>query len=417
MFSGRKMENIMAIDPKLIDELLAKHGHRPEDIGGANGLLKQLTKALLERVMQAELTDHLGYEKHDPAGYNSGNSRNGKTRKKLKGDFGEIELETPRDRNCTFEPKIVPKGQTRFTGFDEKILSMYARGMTTREIQAHLEEMYGIDVSPTLISTVTESVEELARGWQNRPLDAIYPIVYLDALYVKMRDNGHVQNRAVYLAIGVTLEGNKEVLGLWTSANEGAKFWLQVLTEMRNRGVQDIFIACVDGLKGFPEAIEAVFQKTQVQLCIVHLVRHSLNYVPWKQRRVVAGDLRLIYNAVSAEAAELELDAFAAKWDKAYPTISQVWRRNWARVIPFFAFPAEIRKVIYTTNAVESLNMSLRKIIKTRGSFPNEEAAVRLLYLALKNHSKKWSFIQGWREALNRFQLMWPERMPALERN
>ena len=407
----------MTIDPKLIDELLAKHGHRPEDIGGANGLLKQLTKALLERVMQAELTDHLGYEKHDPVGYKTGNSRNGKTRKKLKGDFGEVELETPRDRNGTFEPKIVTKGQTRFTGFDEKILSMYSRGMSTRDIQSHLEEMYGVEVSPSLVSTVTEAVQDEVRTWQNRPLEGVYPIVYLDALYVRMRDNGHVQNRAVYIAIGVTLEGLKEVLGLWTSDNEGAKFWLQVLTELQNRGVQDIFIACVDGLKGFPQAIEAVFRKTQVQLCIVHLVRQSLNFVPWKQRRLVAADLRMIYTAVSSDAAERALDAFAAKWDVAYPTISQVWRRNWARIIPFFAFPNEIRKVIYTTNAVESLNMSLRKIIKTRASFPNEEAAIRLLYLALRNHSKKWSFIQGWREALNRFQLMWPERMPALERN
>lgn len=417
MISGRKMESIMAIDVKLIDELLAEHGHRPEDIAGANGLLKKLTKALLERVMQAELTDHLGYEKHDPAGYNTGNSRNGKTSKKLKGEFGEMELETPRDRKGTFEPKIVAKGQTRFTGFDDKILSMYARGMTTREIQAHLQEIYGIEVSPTLVSTVTEAVQDEVRTWQNRTLDATYPIVYLDALYVRMRDNGHVQNRAVYVAIGVNLEGVKEVLGLWTSANEGAKFWLQVLTEIQNRGVQDIFIACVDGLKGFPEAIETVFRKTQVQLCIVHLVRQSLGYVSWKQRKLVAGDLRSIYTAVSADAAEMALDAFAAKWDGPYPTISQVWRRNWARVIPFFAFPPEIRKVIYTTNAVESLNMSLRKIIKTRGSFPNEEAALRLLYLALRNHSKKWSSIQGWREALNRFQLMWPDRMPALERN
>jgi putative transposase len=410
------MESIMGFDPKLIDELLAKHGHRPEDIGGANGLLKQLTKALLERVMQAELTDHLGYEKHDPAGYNSGNSRNGKTTKKLKGEFGELEVETPRDRKGTFEPKIVAKGQTRFTGFDDKILSMYARGMTTREIQAHLEEIYGIEVSPTLVSTVTEAVQDEVRAWQNRSLEPTYAIVYLDALYVRMRDNGHVQNRAVYVAIGINLDGAKEVLGLWTSANEGAKFWLQVLTEIHNRGVQDIFIACVDGLKGFPEAIETVFRKTQVQLCTVHLVRQCLNYVSWKQRRVLASDLRSIYTAASADAAEMALDAFSAKWDGTHPTISQVWRRNWTRVIPFFAFPAEIRKVIYTTNAVESLNMSLRKIIKTRGSFPNEEAAIRLLYLALRNHSKKWSFIQGWREALNRFQLLWPDRMPALER-
>jgi putative transposase len=406
----------MEIEEKWIDELLARHGHRPQDIAGENGLLKQLTKAVLERAMQAEMTNHLGYEKHDPAGHGSGNSRNGRSRKKLKGEFGEIELETPRDRNGTFEPKIVEKHQTRWTGFDDKILSMYARGMTTREIQAHLQEIYGVEVSPALVSNVTEAVEEEVRAWQNRPLEAVYPILYLDALYVKMRDNGVVQNRAVYVAIGVNLEGNKDVLGLWTSANEGAKFWLQVLTEMRNRGVEDVFIACVDGLKGFPEAIETVFPKVQVQLCIVHLVRQSLNYVPWKQRREVAADLRPVYAAPTAEEAARRLDEFAAKWDAAYPTISQVWRRNWERITPFFAFPGDIRKVIYTTNAVESLNMSLRKIIKTRGSFPNPESALRLLYLALRNHSKKWSFVQGWREALNRFQILWPERMPALER-
>ena len=407
----------MEIEGKWIDELLAKHGHRAEDIAGENGLLKQLTKAVLERAMQAELTDHLGYEKHDPAGYNSGNSRNGRGRKRLKGDFGEIELETPRDRNGTFEPKIVEKNQTRWTGFDDKILSMYARGMTTREIQGHLQEIYGVEVSPALVSNVTEAVEEEVRAWQNRPLEAIYPILYLDALYVRMRDNGHVQNRAVYVAIGVNLEGHKEVLGLWTSANEGAKFWLQVLTEMRNRGVLDIFIACVDGLKGFPEAIEAVFPQAQVQLCIVHLVRQSLNYVSWKQRREVAAALRPVYAAPTAEEASRRLDEFAANWDATHPTISQVWRRNWERITPFFAFPGDIRKVIYTTNAVESLNMSLRKIIKTRGSFPNQESALRLLYLALRNHSKKWSFVQGWREALNRFQILWPDRMPALERS
>jgi putative transposase len=406
----------MAIDVRVIDELLAEHGHRPEDIGGENGLLKQLTKAILERALDAEMTNHLGYEKHSPAGYKSGNSRNGKSKKTLKGDFGEVELETPRDRNASFEPKIVAKNQTRWTGFDDKILSMYARGMSTREITAHLEEIYGVEVSPTLISQVTDAVQDEVRTWQNRPLEPLYPILYLDALYVKMRDNGHVENRAVYVAIGVNLEGHKEVLGLWTSANEGAKFWLQVLTEIRNRGVEDVFIACVDGLKGFPEAIETVYRKAQVQLCIVHLVRHCLNYVSWKQRKQVASALRPIYAAPTREAAEVALDQFAAQWDKTHPTISQVWRRNWERVTPFFAFPAEVRKVIYTTNAVESLNMSLRKIIKTRGSFPSEEAALKLLYLALRNHSKKWTFVQGWREALNRFQVLWPERMPALER-
>ena len=406
----------MPIDAKVIDQLLSEY-KKPEDIIGENGLLKQLTKAVLERALQAEMTDHLGYQKHDPVGYKNGNSRNGKSQKKLKGEFGELELETPRDRNATFEPKIVAKSQTRFAGFDDKILSLYARGMTTREIQAHLEEIYGIEVSPMLVSNVTEAVQEEVRQWQNRPLEPIYPIVYLDALYVRMRDNGHVQNRAVHVAIGVNLDGCKDVLGLWTSGHEGAKFWLQVLTELRNRGVQDIFIACVDGLKGFPAAIETVYPNTSVQLCIVHLVRQSLNYVSWKQRRAVAADLRSVYRAPTAEEASRQLDEFAAKWDATHPTISLVWRRNWEQITPFFAFPHEIRKVIYTTNAVESLHRSLRKIIKTRGSFPNEESALRLLYLALRNHSKKWSFVQAWREALNRFQILWPERMPALQRS
>jgi putative transposase len=406
----------MAIDTKLIDQLLAEHGHRREDIVGETGLLKQLTKALLERVMQAEMTDHLGYEKHDPVGYKTGNSRNGKTKKKLIGEFGQVELETPRDREGSFEPKMVAKHQTHFDGFDDKIISMYSRGMSTREIQGHLEEMYKVEVSPALVSQVTEAVQDEVRQWQSRPLASVYPILFLDALKVRMRDNGHVQNRAVYVAIGISLEGKKEVLGLWSSENEGAKFWLQVLTEIQNRGVKDVFISCVDGLKGFPDAIEKVFSKSLVQLCIVHLVRNSLDFVSWKQRKQVAADLRTIYTASTEQAAELALDEFAAKWDKTHRVISQIWRSNWSRIIPFFQFPPEIRKIIYTTNAIESLNMSLRKIIKTRGSFPNEESAFRLLYLALRNHSKKWTTVQGWREALNRFQLLWPDRMPPLER-
>lgn len=405
----------MAFDPDLIDKLLAEY-KKPEDIIGENGLLKQLTKALLERAMTAELKDHLGYEKHDPAGHNSGNSRNGKSSKRLKGNFGEFELETPRDRNGTFEPKIVGKGQTRFTGFDDKILSMYARGMSVRDIQAHLKEIYAVDVSPALISNVTDAVVEEVRAWQTRPLDPIYPVVYLDALVIKIRDNGQVQNRAIYVAIAITMDGHKEVLGLWTSANEGAKFWLQVLTDIQNRGVRDLFIACVDGLKGFPQAIETVYPKAQVQLCIVHLVRASLNYVSWKQRREMAGDLRSIYTSVSVQEATGNLETFAGKWDRTHPAVSQIWKRNWDQIIPFFAFPTEIRKIIYTTNAVESLNMTLRKVIKTRGSFPSEEAALKLLYMGLVNVAKKWNIIQNWREALNRFQILWPDRMPALER-
>jgi putative transposase len=401
----------MTINEEVLDKLLENY-QKPEDILGENGLIKQLTKGLLEKMLGAELTSHLGYEKHDPAGYGSGNSRNGKSKKKVKADFGEIELEVPRDRQSTFEPKIVPKGQTRFPGFDEKILSLYARGMTTRDIQAHLEELYQVEVSPALISNVTDAVLDEVQAWQSRPLEQLYPIVYLDALHVKMRDNGHVQNRAVYTAIAITLEGKKEVLGLWTSANEGAKFWLQVLTELQTRGVKDILIACVDGLKGFPEAIETVFPQTQVQLCIVHLVRASLNYVNWKDRKKVAAALREVYRATTAMEAEHRLETFAAQWDMKYPTIATLWRRHWERVIPFFAFPAEIRRVIYTTNAIESLHMTLRKVIKTRGSFPNEEAARKLLYLALRNVSKKWQTIQNWKDALNRFAILWPGRIP-----
>ncbi|HEY4354168.1 MAG TPA: IS256 family transposase, partial [Acidobacteriaceae bacterium] len=396
----------MVFDPKLIDELL-KDGHSVEAIAGGNGLLKQLTKAILERDLSAELTTHLGYEKHEASGRNSGNSRNGTSRKQLKGEFGTVEIEVPRDRASSFEPQLLPKGQTRWHGFDHKILSLYARGMTTREIQGHLEDIYQVEVSPTLISNVTEAVLEEVRAWQSRPLDEVYAIVYLDALVVKMRVDGRVENRAVYVAIGVNLEGCKEVLGLWTSANEGAKFWLQVLTELHNRGVQDIFIACVDGLKGFPQAIETVFPKTTVQLCIVHMVRASLNFVNWKERWVVAGDLKAVYRAATEDQAVRHLDEFAKKWDRKYPMIAALWRRNWVGIAPFFQFPEEVRKIIYTTNAIESLNMSLRKAIKTKGSFPSEDAALKVMYLALRNLSAKWKHIQGWRLALNRFVVLW----------
>ena len=410
----------MAIDLRLIDKLLADY-KKPEDIIGENGLLKQLTKALLELAMQAEMTEHLGYEKHDSVGNNSGNSRNGATTKTLKGDFGEMPLETPRDRNGSYEPKIISKGQTRFTGFDDKIISMYARGMSAREIQGHLEEIYKVEVSPTLISNVTEAVMEEVKNWQSRPLDAVYPILYLDALVVKIRETGQVRNKAIYVAIGVNMQGNKEVLGLWAGAggnnnSEGAKFWLQVITELKNRGVSDVFIACIDGLKGFPEAIETVFPQAQVQLCIVHQVRGSLNYVSWKQRKEVAADLKPVYQASTVEEAEQRLDEFGAKWDGTYPTISQMWRRNWEHLTPFFAYPADIRKVIYTTNAVESLNMSLRKVIKTRGSFPNQEAAFKLLYLALEHIARKWTKpVQNWKAALQRFAIMFGDRVPKAE--
>jgi putative transposase len=401
----------MGLDSGLIDELL-KGRSTVEDIAGENGLLRQLTKAILERALSAELTSHLGYEKHSVAGHGSGNSRNGASKKRLKGDFGTVEIEVPRDRASSFEPRLVAKGQTRWHGFDDKILSLYARGMTTREIQGHLEEMYQVEVSPALISNVTEAVMEEVKAWQARPLDEVYPIVYLDALVVKMRVEGRVENRAVYVAIGIGMAGNKEVLGLWTSANEGAKFWLQVLTELRNRGVKDIFIACVDGLKGFPQAIETVYPKTTVQLCIVHMVRASLNYVNWKQRVEVAADLKTIYRAATEAEAEQRLKDFSEKWDGKYPSISALWRRNWLGIVPFFQFPPEIRKIVYTTNAIESLNMSLRKAIKTRGAFPTEDAALKVMYLALRNLAAKWNAVQGWREALNRFALLWEARFP-----
>ena len=320
-------------------------------------------------------------------------------------------IEVPRDRKGTFEPKIVGKHERRFSGFDDKILSLYARGMTTREIQGHLQEIYGVEVSPSLISEVTDAVLEEVKGWQTRPLESLYPILFLDALMVKMRHEGKVENRAVYVAIGIDLDGRKDVLGLWTSPNEGAKFWLQVLTELRNRGVKDIFIACVDGLKGFPQAIETVFPQAQVQLCIVHLVRASLNYVNWKDRKPVALDLKTIYRAATVEEAERELTEFANRWNGKYPTIGALWQRNWERVIPFFAFPAEIRKIIYTTNAVESLNMSLRKSLKTRGAFPSEEAALKVMYLALRNVIGKWERPLKWKAALNRFTMLWEDRI------
>lgn len=405
----------MAIDNKLVDQLLADY-KKPEDIIGEDGLLKQLTKAILERALKAELSEHLGFEKHDPAGHHSGNSRNGTSRKRLKGNFGELELETPRDRNASFEPKIVAKGQSRFTGFDDKIISMYARGMTTREIQGHLEEIYNVEISPGLISQVTEAVMEEVQVWQSRPLEEVYPIVYLDALRVKIRDNGHIQNQAVYVVLGVDMEGQKDVLGLWVAAQEGAKFWLQVLTDLQNRGVKDIFIACVDGLKGFPEAIEAMYPRTEVQLCIVHLLRASLNYVPWQKRKQVAADLQLIYRAATAAEAEAQLQRLEQTWT-CYPPMCQIWRRNWERITPFFHYPPEIRRAVYTTNSVEALHRSLRKIIKTRGAFPHEQAALKLLFLALRHAAKKWTMpVHHWREALNHFTILWPDRMPSTQK-
>ena len=403
----------MTVSNELIDRLLADY-KKPEDLIGENGLLKQLTKRLVERALEAEMAEHLGHGKNEPVANPKGNTRNGKSKKTLKGEFGELPIEIPRDRDGSFEPQIVPKHQTRWTGFDDKILSLYARGMTVREIQAHLEEMYGAEVSPTLISTVTDAVMDEAKAWQSRPLDALYPIVYLDCIHVKSRDAGVVKVKAVYLALGIDLTGNKQLLGLWIAQTEGAKFWLQVVTELKNRGVQDIFIACVDGLKGFPEAIESVYPQTAVQLCLVHMVRHSLNYVSWKMRKAVAADLRSVYTATTLEAARAALDAFEQQWGADYPPIVQSWRRNWDRITPFFDYPPEVRRIIYTTNAIESVNMSLRKITKNRGSFPSDEALLKLFYLALNNIAKRWTMpVQNWKPVLNRFTIQFGERMPT----
>ena len=396
----------------LIDSLLADY-KKPEDLIGEHGLLKQLTKALVERALQAEMTEHLGHDKHETVINATGNTRNGKSRKTLKGEFGELPIEIPRDREGSFEPLIISKHQTRWAGFDDKILSLYARGMTVREIQQHLTEMYGTEVSPTLISTVTDGVMDEVKQWQSRPLDAVYPVIYLDCIHAKVRDAGSVRAKAIYLAIGINMEGHKEILGLWIAQTEGAKFWLSVVTELKNRGVQDIFIACVDGLKGFPEAIETVYPHAIVQLCIVHMVRNSLNYVGWNKRKEVAADLRLVYSAATIDEAEHALADFEDKWNNAYPPIALSWRNNWQRIIPFFDYPPEIRRIIYTTNAIESVNMSLRKVSKSRGSFPNDEAVIKLYYLALSNIAKKWSMpLRDWKPALNRFTIQFNERMP-----
>jgi len=402
----------MAITDDMLNELLRDY-QKPEDLLGRDGLLKQLQKRLLEKALGAELTVHLGYGKHDPAGKNTGNSRNGTSAKTMKGEFGNLELATPRDRNGTFEPQIVGKGQRRFEGFDQAIISLYSRGLTTREIEGHMLEIYGVEISPTLVSQVTEAVSADVQLWQNRPLEEVYPIVYFDAIWGKVRDSGPVVKVAVYIALGITMAGQKEVLGMWAANTEGAKFWLHVLTELKNRGVRDIFIGCVDGLKGFPEAMEAVFPATQVQLCLVHMVRHSLSYVGWKERKLVAADLKAIYRAATVAEAERALAAFEAKWDRKYPSIGKSWRTHWPELITFLKHPAEIRKAIYTTNAIESLNRSLRKISKNRGVFPNQESLLKLYYLALERIAKKWTMpIHNWCEALNRFAIEFGDRMP-----
>jgi putative transposase len=400
------------ITPELLDQLLANY-EKPEDLTGENGLFKQLKKALIERALGAELTEHLGYEKGDPAGRGSGNSRNGASAKTILTDDGEIDIAVPRDRAGSFEPQLIAKGQTHFTGFDDKILSLYARGMTVREIQGHLAELYATDVSPDLISRVTDAVLDEVREWQNRPLDAVYPVVFFDALRVKIRDEGLVKNKAVYVALGLNPDGDKDVLGLWIEQTEGAKFWLKVV---KARGVNDILVAVVDGLKGFPEAITSTFPQTVVQTCIVHLIRNSLAFVSWKDRKAILPAIKAIYRAENVDMALARLEQFEAEWGKRYPAIGASWRRAWQHVVPFFAFAPGIRKMIYTTNAVEALHRSLRKIIKTRGSFPNDDAALKLLYLAIKNAGLRWRRSVEWTAAMSQFAIQFGERFPGTTR-
>jgi putative transposase len=396
---------------EVLDELLAG-AQGEEEIVGPGGLLSQLTKRLVERAMEVELTDHLGYEPHlEPPG-GAGNARNGSTPKTLITEQGAVRIDSPRDRNGTFEPQIVRKRQRRFEGFDEKILALYSRGLSTRDIEAHLGEIYGVKIGRDLISKVTDAVMDDARAWQARPLDDVYPVVFLDALVLKIRDGGSVQRRACYLALAINMDGEREVLGMWFQANEGAKFWMQVLTDLKQRGVQDILIACVDGLKGFPEAIEATFPATTVQTCIVHLIRHSLKYVPRKQYEQVTKDLRPIYTATCADAALVALEAFEEKWGQQLPVIGQAWRSAWEHVTPFMAFEPEVRRVIYTTNAIEALNRQLRKAIKTKGHFPTEDAARKLIYLAIGNAVPQWTRTRGWTKAMLAFKIHFGDRLP-----
>ena len=406
-------EERISIKAELLDEVLKEY-RGPQDF---EAIFKQFKKAVVERALGAELTQHLGYDKGQDKPEHQTNHRNGSSDKRILTDQGSLEIEVPRDRDSSFSPQLIKKGERRFTGFDDKIIAMYARGMTVREIQGYLEEMYGVVVSPDLISQVTDAVMEEVREWQNRPLEQLYPVVFFDALRIKIRDEGTVKNKAVYLALGVLPNGTKDILGIWIEQSEGAKFWLRVMTEIKNRGVSDILIAVVDGLKGFPEAITSVFAQTQVQTCVVHLIRNSLEYVGWKDRKAVATELKTIYRAETADKAKAALEAFSqGPWGKKYPPIALIWQRQWEQVIPFFAYPAEVRKIIYTTNAIESLHMQLRKIIKNRGHFPNDEAAVKLLYLALKNITKDWKMsAREWKSAMNQFAILFADRfMPQL---
>ena len=394
------------ISNQLIDDLLSKID--PSEILNKDGLFTQLKKKIVERVMNSELDHELGYGKHSKSTKNTSNRRNGSYNKTIiDGNGKKLELEIPRDRDSDYEPQIIPKGIRRFKDFDDHVISLYARGLTMSEIQGHLKEIYHNDISKELISNITDGVLEEVTIWQNRSLDSTYPIMYLDCIHVKGRDNNMVINKAVYLAIGVNMEGKKELLGIWIGKAEGAKFWMQVVTELKNRGVHEIYVACVDGLKGFPEAINSVFPATIVQLCIVHMIRNSVKYVSYKDLKAVTADLKKVYTSVNEEMASVELNEFAEKWDNKYPVISDIWRRNWSGIIPFFVFPAEIRKAIYTTNAIESTNRQIRKIIKNKGVFPDDKSIQKIIFLALRNAAKKWTMpLKNWALALNQFEIL-----------
>lgn len=398
--------NQINLTNKIVEELLSKAN--PGELFGKDGLFQQLKKQIVERVLASELEHDLGYSKHSKVPKIDNNRRNGSYEKTIIDENGsQITIDVPRDREGGFTPQLLPKGIRRFNGFDDKVISLYARGMTMSEIQGHLEEIYQTEISKDLISTITDGVIDEVTRWQNRPLDSVYPILYLDCIHVKSRDNNIVINKAVYLAIAVNIDGKKELLGIWVGKNEGSKFWMQVVTELKNRGVEQIYVACVDGLKGFPEAIGSVFPNTIVQLCIVHMVRNSVRYVSYKDLKEVTADLKKIYTAATEEMAHFELKQFGAKWDNKYPVISDIWQRNWSGIVPFFAFPVEIRKVIYTTNVIESVNRQIRKIIKNKGVFPDDKSIQKIIYLALRNAAKKWTMpLKDWPLALNQFEIL-----------
>ena len=400
------------IRPELVAELL-KSANKPEDIFGPDGLLHRLKGALMERMLEAEMTDHLGYEANEVEGRGSGNSRNGHSGKTVQTETGPAAIRVPRDRKGTFEPKLVPKHHRRLEGFDDKVLALYARGMSTRDIQEHLRELYGTDITPDLISRVTEAVVDEAKAWQQRPLEAVYPIVYLDALFVSVRDSGTVSKKAAYLALGMTPSGERDVLGIWIQGTEGARFWLSVLTDLKNRGVEDVFFVCCDGLTGFPQAIEAAFPKAVVQTCIVHMIRASLRYVSSADRKSVVSDLRAIYGADTEDVALAALDAFNQRWGVKYPSVTRLWRSRWPEVVPFLAYPKEIRKILYTTNIIESLNAQLRKVLRPKGLFPNDDAVLKILFLALQRAKLHWKQPIYWNKALAHFAILFEDRLPA----